>query len=269
MEAKPTKAEPPKRKRRWFQFSLRTLLIFATIVAVSCAWIERRAERKSKERDTARAVVKSGGTVYYDYEWIDNHWVHGEPSGPEWMRAFFGETFLNEVVYVQPGKEITDEGLANLAESFPHLRSLYIGNSRITDAGLMKLQRMQEIKRLSLSATAVTDAGMESLKDLTQLETLAVAITKVTDVGLRRLQGLTNLKHLILGYTKITDAGLESLQAMDRLEELDLSGTAITDNGLARLERNKQLRLLWVRDTSVTDEGIKRFRESVPHCEIR
>jgi hypothetical protein len=29
MEAEPPEAEPPKRKRRWFQFSLRTLMIFS------------------------------------------------------------------------------------------------------------------------------------------------------------------------------------------------------------------------------------------------
>jgi hypothetical protein len=29
--------EPPKRKRRWFQFSLRTLFVVTTIVAVQCA----------------------------------------------------------------------------------------------------------------------------------------------------------------------------------------------------------------------------------------
>ena len=34
MEAEPTKAEPPKRKRRWFQFSLRTLMIAVTLFTV-------------------------------------------------------------------------------------------------------------------------------------------------------------------------------------------------------------------------------------------
>jgi hypothetical protein len=33
MEAEPPKAEPPKRKRRWFQFSLRMLLIGVTLLA--------------------------------------------------------------------------------------------------------------------------------------------------------------------------------------------------------------------------------------------
>ena len=61
MEAEPPKAEPPKRKRRWFQFSLRTLMIFTLICAVGCAWVVRRMERKRKEREAVEAIEKLGG----------------------------------------------------------------------------------------------------------------------------------------------------------------------------------------------------------------
>jgi hypothetical protein len=37
MQAEPPQAEPPKRKRRWFQFSLRTLLIVIAIMAIQIA----------------------------------------------------------------------------------------------------------------------------------------------------------------------------------------------------------------------------------------
>jgi hypothetical protein len=37
MQTEALKAEPPKRKRRWFQFSLRTLFLAMTILAVQCA----------------------------------------------------------------------------------------------------------------------------------------------------------------------------------------------------------------------------------------
>jgi hypothetical protein len=37
MESEPPTADLPKRKHRWFQVSLRTLLIGVTIVAVQCA----------------------------------------------------------------------------------------------------------------------------------------------------------------------------------------------------------------------------------------
>jgi hypothetical protein len=36
MQTEPSKAEPPKRKRGWFQFSLRTLLIGVMLMAL--AW---------------------------------------------------------------------------------------------------------------------------------------------------------------------------------------------------------------------------------------
>jgi hypothetical protein len=34
MQTEPPQAGPPKRKRRWYQFSLRTLLIGVTVVAL-------------------------------------------------------------------------------------------------------------------------------------------------------------------------------------------------------------------------------------------
>ena len=37
MQSEPPQADPPKRKRRWFQFSLRSLLIGVTVLAVICA----------------------------------------------------------------------------------------------------------------------------------------------------------------------------------------------------------------------------------------
>jgi hypothetical protein len=39
METDLTKADPPKRKRRWFQFSLRTLMIGVTLLAVLPGWL--------------------------------------------------------------------------------------------------------------------------------------------------------------------------------------------------------------------------------------
>ena len=39
MQTEPTKVEPPKRKRRWFQFSLRTLMIGVTLLAAASAYV--------------------------------------------------------------------------------------------------------------------------------------------------------------------------------------------------------------------------------------
>ena len=42
MEAEPIKAEPPKRERRWFQFSRRTLMLLVTLAGVVASWIAWR-----------------------------------------------------------------------------------------------------------------------------------------------------------------------------------------------------------------------------------
>jgi hypothetical protein len=41
MQTEPTNADPPKPKRRWFQFSLRSLMIFTAIVALGMAHVGR------------------------------------------------------------------------------------------------------------------------------------------------------------------------------------------------------------------------------------
>jgi hypothetical protein len=52
MQADPSKADPPKRKRRWLQFSLRTLLIGITLLAMAC-WVFEDQWRLIHERDEA------------------------------------------------------------------------------------------------------------------------------------------------------------------------------------------------------------------------
>ena len=63
MAAEPSKTDPPKRKRRWFRFRLRSLLIFTLIVAIPCTWLGRRIERKRIERREVEAIQQLGGEV--------------------------------------------------------------------------------------------------------------------------------------------------------------------------------------------------------------
>jgi predicted small integral membrane protein len=56
MQTESPEAEPPKRKRRWFQFSLRTLMIFTMIVAFACGCVGWQAK-------IARGSHHRGGLV--------------------------------------------------------------------------------------------------------------------------------------------------------------------------------------------------------------
>jgi hypothetical protein len=97
MQTDPPKSDPPKRKRRWFQFSLRTLLIVVLIAAIPCAWLRSKIEQKRQERQTVEAILKSGGDVKYDYQ------IANPPAtapGLGWLRGTLGEEFFSEVVSV-------------------------------------------------------------------------------------------------------------------------------------------------------------------------
>jgi len=61
MESEPPKAEPPKRGRRWYQFSLRTLLIVVTLLAIPCAYLSWQAKIVAERRRLLHVLAKGGG----------------------------------------------------------------------------------------------------------------------------------------------------------------------------------------------------------------
>src|ERR1700676_1787169 len=97
MEAEPPKADPPKRNRRWYQFSLRSLMIFTLICAVCAGWLGKKIHQKRREREAVHAIVKAGGDAWYDQQRPNKRSGRSEPSGPRWLRNLLGENFFREV----------------------------------------------------------------------------------------------------------------------------------------------------------------------------
>jgi hypothetical protein len=58
MEVVPISATPPKRKHRWFQFSLRTLLVAVTFFAVACGYVGRQLEIEKRRQAWLRENQK-------------------------------------------------------------------------------------------------------------------------------------------------------------------------------------------------------------------
>jgi Leucine-rich repeat (LRR) protein len=210
MPTEPPKADPPKRKRRWFQFSLRSLMIFTLICAIPCAWLGRKIEQKRREREAVQAIVELHGRVQYDYERAG-----AKPAGPDWLRNLLGENFFNEVEVVDCAgikvTEMTDAGLENL-KSLPKLQVLLLEGTPVTDVGLASIRGLTHLQELDLAETNVSDAGLENLKGLVQLQSLGLSETQVSDNGLANLKGLTKLQVLRVSGPNVTDAGVNKLQ---------------------------------------------------------
>jgi hypothetical protein len=193
--------DAPKPKRRWYQFSLRTLLIFVTLSACACSWFAVKMQQARKQRQAVQAIKKLGGTVRYDYE-LNVAAPNPTPPGPVWLRKCLGADFV-----------------ANVAE-------VIFSGAQITDADLEQLQDLAKLQQLLLSDTQVTDAGLEHLEQLNHLMYLDLTRTKVTDVGVRRLRQALPYCYIvqwtcvagISGNDQITNVHIPNLLASKRIE---------------------------------------------------
>ena len=87
MQAEPTKAEPPKRKRRWFQFSLRTLMIGVTLF---CMVIGGYVGWQAK-------IIRERNAMAHRIESIDHGWVEIGRLDQGWVVAGLDPNLYEEI----------------------------------------------------------------------------------------------------------------------------------------------------------------------------
>jgi hypothetical protein len=191
-------AETKQPKRRWYQYSLRSLFLLTLLVALGMSWLTVTMRSQRQQKAAAEAIEKAGGTVNYETTWL--------------------------------GKLLRDDSLVKVT-------AVGLPRGSATDPALVHLQGLSQLQLLELTGTQVTDAGLMHLQGLSQLQRLFLDNTQVTDAGLVHLQGLSQLQTLWLGSTKVTDAGLPHLQGLSRLQALQLRDTKVTDQGVKKLQK--------------------------------
>ena len=116
--------DPAPRRRRWFQFSLRTLMLFMVVCAVASAWVGPKLEQTRREDEVFSKIVSWGGyALYHDSKY------------PHWMWPH-----VRRVAWV------------------------FLGGTQVTNADLMQLAELTELERVYLAGTQVTDEGVEKLQ---------------------------------------------------------------------------------------------------------
>jgi hypothetical protein len=138
---------PKKRRRRWYQFSLRTPMVFVVVCAVGFGWVGWGLEKTRREQMVVAKIEAWRG-------WVSYH----ETDWPFWIARHFRRV----ETAVIPGPQVTDAGLEHLKE-LTDLRRLDLDGSQVTDAGLQRLKGLTNLIQLELSDTQVTDAGLEHL----------------------------------------------------------------------------------------------------------
>jgi hypothetical protein len=162
-------------KLRWYQFRLRTLLIFVTLFCVVLGfWV------KGRNRGRAITEIRSCG------------WIPG-PNFGSWnfgLWMYMGLDYSGDVKYAYVSREETLKYL----EALPELRRLTIersgfpGNSATTDEGLVQLEKLKRLEVLRIWNCPVTDAGLVHLRGLNHLTRLELMGTQATDEGVKDLE---------------------------------------------------------------------------------
>lgn len=89
----------------------------------------------------------------------------------------------------------------------PQTVVLQMANSDVTDATLLHLHSLKQLRELDLNDTQITDDGLKTLATLRELQILRLRATPITEAGFREsLLGMSSLRQLDLRQTAVTRA---------------------------------------------------------------
>jgi hypothetical protein len=148
------------------------------------------------------------------------------------------------VVSLRLGHRVTDADLVHL-KGLPNLRELYLNMTQVTNAGLAHVNKLTNLQTLELVGRRqkLTTQGLIHLKDIKDLRSLTLTYM-VNDGGLAHLKNSKKLQSLSLTYMDVTDEDLHEVKGLTDLETLFLfSDSRITDVGMQYLGGLRRLRV--------------------------
>lgn len=236
----------PKR-RRWFQVSLRMLLLLFLACSVVAGLVARRLSYARSQKAAIAELIDRGALIGYgnglyqfgNFRFRSPSGISGRPLGASptkqsdstWLTALLGEDFFVNVTEVS--LEAKRVGGASGRQVLPDF-----------------------------------DAAIAPLESLVHLEKLNLSGGRFTAHGLSHLRALRRLRVLELQSSSITDTGLKRLPALPLLRELDVRDTMVTEEGLFQFTSSPHLKKLYVIDSAVTARGVKELRTRLPQAKV-
>ena len=91
----------PKPKLRWYQFSLRSLLLATTLLCAVLSLFAWQVKRAARQGRCIQAIRDRGGRVYYDYNLANGQFdPEGKSQVPQWLLGRLGVDFFHRVARV-------------------------------------------------------------------------------------------------------------------------------------------------------------------------
>ena len=151
---------------------------------------------------------------------------------------------------------LTDADL-KWASALPHLESINLAYTKVSDLGLEHLAPLKNVKRLNLYfAESVSDLGIAHLKHWQHLEFLNLRGTKVTSTVFEHASRFTELRFLDVGFSRVNDDSFELLDSLPNLEHLAFGGNKMSGVCLPLLKALPALKSLSLAGQQRTDSGL-------------
>ncbi|HEX5102281.1 MAG TPA: hypothetical protein VFV87_00620 [Pirellulaceae bacterium] len=204
----PAAQRPPSvwRRMRW---TIRTLLLVVTLIALLLAWIGRTIRAVHHRQVLATALESDDGIDTY-LRWGSFRDSRLEPN---WLAIFCGDWSSVELTDVDIDyRQTASDDLLEQIGVFRKLEDVSISGQQVTDRGLAPLGHMQELRSLTIEACDITDKTLEAIADLPNLQDVTLRGVAVTDQGLAHLWKLPNLTSLTLDFTLVTPKAVKAFQ---------------------------------------------------------
>lgn len=143
-----------KAKRRWYQFSLRTLLMTTACVGGGLGLYLAAVEPAERQRCAAQKIDSLyGGRLEYADEETADTWLVTK------LREWLPRDYFDPIIGVDfSHSAITDDDL-QLLQSLPELQLIDLDGTDVTDAGVSHLRGLKDLKTLRLFGTQTTSEG--------------------------------------------------------------------------------------------------------------
>ena len=223
-----------KPKRRWFQFSLRSMFVLTAIVAALSSWTAHRMRQKAVEERHVAKLREAGFEVRYTSD------KYGEkpvgfvwtPAGPKWLCHVLGRNFFDDphVASLRQHATTIPDGVWQALGTLTTLNDLELGinasleKNDIDDDDLKHLSELQSLTRCALLGSRIEGPGLRHLAKSEKLEELDLSESCVGDTDCETIvEQFPRLKYLNLNNTRVTPKGLDVLSSLRELEELNVS----------------------------------------------
>src|SRR5438552_3520089 len=143
--------QPARRPRRWYQFTLRAVLVLILLVGVLLAGWRMYLAPYQAQADAIERIQRFGGTYQAD-------------GAAAWMNRLAGFELRNVKLMNLADCDRPDEYLDDIRR-LPHLECLIVGGAAFSDDRLGQLEPLTSLRVLVLDSTTVSEDAIAAIRE--------------------------------------------------------------------------------------------------------